>query len=167
MNIYVDIGLIARISAELRDMLGDDFDDATFLDTLDGETDALDIADKMLGAVLETEALAEAVKAQEADMSARRARLEARAEAYKGRLMILLDATGQKKLERPRATISKRAGSLSVRITDEASVPSQLCTVKTTTAPDKAAIRKQIEAGEIVPGAELVRGDDTVSVRTK
>ena len=34
-------------------------------------------------------------------------------------------------------------------------------------AKDKAAIKAQIEAGEVVPGAILVRGGDTVSVRTK
>jgi hypothetical protein len=54
---------------------------------------------------------------------------------------------------------------LSVRIDDDAAIPSQLLTVKTTTAPDKAAIKRQIEAGEHVPGAALVRGDDIVTVR--
>ena len=45
-------------------------------------------------------------------------------------------------------------------------MPTQLCTVKTTTTPDKAAIKRQLEAGEHVPGAELARGDDTLILRS-
>ena len=66
-------------------------------------------------------------------------------------------------MERPIATVSKRIDSLSVKITDEASVPSQLC--KTVTTPDKAAIKAQLQAGESVPGAEMARGPDGVTVR--
>lgn len=167
MNIRPDFHLIERIAADLRAMLGDDFDEVTFLDTLDGETDAADIADKLIAAMQEAEAMAEAVKAQEADLKARRARFEARGDAFRKQMLHLMDAIKMAKLERPRATVSRRAGSVSVEITDEASIPSQLCTVKTITAPDKAAIRKQIEAGETVPGARLVRGDDGVTVRVK
>lgn len=167
MNIHADIPLIQRISAELTDMLGDEFDADTFWDSLDGETDILDVSDYVLNSMFEDEALAEALKAQEAEMKARRDRLEARAKAKKRTLLTLLDASGQKKMERPRATISRRSGSVSVRIVNEADIPSQLTTTKTIVTPDKTAIRAQIEAGEDVPGAELVRGDDGVTVRVK
>lgn len=165
MNIRPDFALIERISESLRDMLGEDFDADVFMDTLDGETNAADIADRVLSGILEAEAMAEAVKLQEADLRARRGRFEARGDAYRKQLLTLLDATGLKKLERPRATISRRAGMASVQITDEASVPSQLC--KTVTTPDKAAIKAQLLAGETVPGAQIVIGDDGVSVRVK
>lgn len=162
---YVNTPLIAAVSSELMDMLGDDFDADTFWDSLDGETDALDIADRILSHMQQDAALAAAAKAQADALAMRAERLGEREKAHKAALLALLDATGQKKLERPLATVSRRTGSLSVRITDETSIPSQLCTVKTTTAPDKTAIKKQIEAGETVPGAELVRGDDSVTVR--
>lgn len=165
MNIRADIPLIQRIATDLRTMLGDDFDEVTFIDTLDGETDAGDIADRLIAAALDAEALAEAIKAQEAELKARRDRITARGEAYRRQLLSLLDATGLKKMERARATISRRAGLPSVRITDETAVPSQLC--KTTVTPDKAAIKAQLLAGEAVPGAEIVMGDDGVTVRTK
>lgn len=167
MNIRADIPLIQRISADLTDMLGDEFDAETFWDSLDGETDILDVSDHVLASMFADEALAEALKAQEAEMKARRDRLEARAKAKKRTLLTLLDASGQKKMERPRATISRRAGSVSVRIVSEADIPSQLTTTKTVITPDKAAIKKQIEAGETVPGAELVRGEDGVTIRSK
>jgi hypothetical protein len=89
--------------------------------------------------------------------------MEARAKAMDAALLSILDATGEKKVERPRATVFRRSGSLSVNITDEASIPSQLC--KITTTPDKAAIKAQLQAGEAVPGAELARGSDGITVR--
>lgn len=161
----IDIRLIELVSAQLVEMLGDDFDAETFWDTLDGETDALDLMDHILASMQEDEALAAAIKAQADELTARQRRIAARAAAKKKTLGAILDATGQKKAERPRGTVSRLAGRMSVQITDEAAVPSQLC--KTTVTPDKAAIKAQIEAGETVPGATLVRGDDTISVRVK
>jgi hypothetical protein len=163
----LDIPLITRIAAELRDGMGDDFDEAAFLDTLDGATDAADIADWMLRKIAHAEAIETAISTEIADLASRKARYGMQSNTMRGRLFTLLDATGLKKMERPLATISRRVGVLSVRIIDEASIPSQLCTVKTITAPDKAAIKAQIEAGETVPGAELARGPDGVTVRVK
>lgn len=163
MSIRFDPRLIETIAADLRDILGDDFDEATFLDTLDGETDALDIADALIARLQESEALSAAAKAQADALAARANRLKSRGAAYKAQMLKLLDAIGRKKLERPAATITRRSGSLSVLITDESSVPSQLC--KVVKQPDKTAIRRQIEAGEDVPGARLERGADGVTVR--
>lgn len=163
MTIRFDPRIVETIAADLRDMLGDDFDDATFLDTLDGETDALDIADKLIAAMQDADALAAAAKAQADALTARASRLKARSAAYKAQMLTLLQATGQKKLERPAATISRRAGSLSVQIVDAENVPTQLCRI--TRTPDKAAIKRQIDAGEDVPGARLERGPDGLTVR--
>lgn len=165
MNIRPDFKLIQLMAEEIRAALGDDFDTEAFLDTLDGETDAAEIADRLLAELAEAEAMAEAIKAQEADMKARRQRFDMRGEAFRRQLLNLLDAVGEKKIERPRATVSRRAGLPSVQITDEAAIPSQLC--KTTVAPDKTAIKAQLMAGETVPGAQIVVGDDGVTVRTK
>jgi len=165
MNIRPDFKLIQLMAEEIRAALGDDFDAEAFLDTLDGETDAADIADRLLAELADAEAMAEAIRGQEADMKARRQRYDMRGEAFRRQLLNLLDAIGEKKIERPRATVSRRAGLPSVQITDEAAIPSQLC--KTTVAPDKAAIKAQLLAGEAVPGAQIVVGDDGVTVRTK
>lgn len=165
MNIRADVTLIEAVSRQLVEMLGEDFDPETFWDTLDGETDALDLIDHVLKSMQDDAALAGAARAQADELFSRARRIQSRADAKKASLKTILDATGQRKVERPRGTISKLAGRLSVSITDETAVPSQLC--KTTVTPDKAAIKKQIEAGESVPGAELVRGDDTISVRVK
>ena len=160
----IDLAHIRRMAAAIATT--DDHDsEPGFLDTLEGETEAVEIADWLIGSILADEAMAAALKVQEAAMKARRDRIEARAKAKRRAGIELLNAAGLKKLERPRATLSRTAGRTSVQITDEASVPTQLCTVKTTTTPDKAAIKRQLEAGETVPGAELVRGDDALTMR--
>jgi hypothetical protein len=165
MNIHADIPLIARVSQQIRDMLGEDDDEQAFLDTLDGETDAVDILDRVIAKMQDADALADAIRGQVNDLTARRQRIDARVEAFRATLLTIIDAMGVAKVERPRATISRRSGLPSVRITDEASIPSQLC--KVVSSPDKAAIKKQLQAGEVVPGAALETGPDGVTVRVK
>lgn len=159
----INLDIIREIAADLAQYR--DEDEALFWDTLDGETDAAEVLDALIRQQMHDGLLCDAIKAQEARIKERRQRIEMRQDAARRMIGRVLTAAGAKKAERPLATVSVREGNLSVRITDEASIPSQLCTVKTTTAPDKAAIKAQIEAGETVPGAILVRGDDVVTVR--
>ncbi|MBN8292857.1 siphovirus Gp157 family protein [Rhodobacter sp. NTK016B] len=164
MSYRIDLPLIERIAAELAPYRDDE---DVFLDTLDGETDALTILDREIEAEQADLTMAEAIETRIATLKARADRVKMRAAAHRTAQKLVMEAIGQKKVERPLATLSLLAGSISVKITNEADIPSQLCTVKAITTPDKKAIRAQIEAGEAVPGAELVRGEETLSVRTK
>jgi hypothetical protein len=159
----LDTNQIAAISDMIRDMLGDDFDDATFWDSLDGETDAGDILDRLIWNTQTDQHNSDAIKEHEAALRLRRQRLEARATANKAAMLAVIDAAGVKKVERPCATVSRREGSVSVQITSPDDIPTQLC--KVTRTPDKSAIKRQLDAGEAVPGAELVRGSPGVTVR--
>lgn len=158
----VPVALIRDIALELAEYRDDE---ELFLDTIDGETDMLDFVDALLIERTHAEALAEAIKAQEARLKARRERIMNRAEAAKRGILAMMQAADIKKLERSLATVSRRAGSVSVQITDEEDLPTQLLTQKITYAPDKAAIKAQLEAGETVPGAILRRGDETLTIR--
>ena len=64
MNMNANIPIIEQVSAELRDYLGDDFDPATFWDTLDGEVDVLDIIDQLIDRNRDAAAHEAAIKAQ-------------------------------------------------------------------------------------------------------
>jgi len=150
---------VADQLAEFRD------DDDAFWDTLDGETDVLDLMDRCLASMQEDEALVGAIKAQIDDLRKRHDRIARRADAWRRSLGVILASAGMKKAERPRGTVNVRPGNLSVRILNEDEVPSQLMREKISRAPDKAAIKSQIEAGEDVPGCTLERGSDIVSVR--
>lgn len=160
----IDLALIERIAAELAPYRDDE---ETYIDTLDGATDARDLLIREVSAEMNDRAMVSAINGQITTLEGRRDRLDARADAHRRAQMMILKAMGLTKIELPAATLSIRAGSISVCITDDEAIPSQLRTVKTTSAPDKKAIRAQLEAGETVPGAELVRGPDTLSVRTK
>lgn len=165
MNFQSQLPLIQRVSKMLCEALGDDFDAETFWDTLEGETNAVDLINHVLRQRSHDKALAEATRAEAADLSARAKRFADRDAAHKKALQMLLDATGQRKVETPLATVSRQKVRASVQITNEAFVPRQLC--KTTVTPDKNAIKKQLEAGETVPGAALVAGHETISIRVK
>lgn len=160
----IDTKLVERV-AQILEPYRDD--EQCFLDTLDMETDAVWWIDKQLAGMQDDNDLTDALSRRIEELSARKKRLDDRAAARKATVLTVMQAMGMQKLERPLATLSVRKGSVRVNITDEASVPSQLCTVKTVRNPDKAAIKKQIDAGETVPGAELVTGDETLTVRVK
>lgn len=157
-----NLTLIEAISNELADYR----DDAeAFWTTLDGETDVVNLLDTFLAGIQNDEALVAAIREQEAALKARRERIDMRAAAKKRVLGQILAAAGMKKAERPRATVSLSPGRMGVRIVNEEDIPSQLMREKVTRAPDKAAIKAQLEAGETVPGAELERGADVVTIR--
>jgi len=165
MNVHANLGLIGIVSEELREMLGDEFDAETFFDTLDGETDISEIITRMLSQRNEAKTFAEASKAIAKDYTDRANRMEAKSKAIQRTFGTLLDATGERKIVHPLATLSRTKGRTSVKITDENQIPSQLTI--TTTKPDGAAIKKQLEANVDVPGAELVTGEQGVTVRIK
>lgn len=165
MNYQTNIPLIEMVSAELTEMLGDDFDAETFWDTLDGETDAMDLIGKLICQREDAKAHEAASKAVAQDYAARAKRLADKSKAISKVLGDILDATGQRKVIHPLGTVSRTAGRVSLKITDETAIPSQLTI--TTVKPDNAAIKSQLESGEVVPGAELVKGEDGVTVRVK
>lgn len=165
MNTHANIPLIEQVSAVLSEMLGEDFDAETFWDTLDGETDAMDIIGRLIRERGEAKAYEAAAGAMADEYAMRKKRMAERQKAIAKALGQVLDAAGQRKVTHPLGTVSRTSGRLSLRIMDEAEIPSQLTV--TTTKPDNAAIKKAIEAGEAIPGAELVRGEDGVTVRVK
>ncbi|MDH5797845.1 MAG: siphovirus Gp157 family protein [Paracoccaceae bacterium] len=155
------IAAVAEVLAPYRE------DGDAFWDSLDGETDILDIIDTLLDGVTMDDAMADAIKARMDDMSVRKFRLEARSAARRAAIGKLLEAAGMKSVERPAATVSVRSGRMQVVITDDAEIPTQLRAPPNPGAPDKGAIGKALGAGEYVPGAQHVRGPDIVTVRTK
>jgi len=160
----LDTHTIAAVAEQIRDLLGDDFDDQTFWDSLDGETDAGDILDRLIWNTQTTQHLIDSIKEHEAALKARRSRLEARVDANKAAILSVMDAAGATKAERPCATLTRRDGSPSVVVTDEDALPSQLCQFRK--VPDKKAIKAQLDAGEAVPGAEIRIGPSGVTIRS-
>lgn len=165
MNSHANIGLIEQVSAALTEELGDDFDAETFFDTLDGETDFMDIVGQLVQRRVEATNFEAANKTIAKTYTDRAVAMSARSKAITKALGRLLDATGQQKVTHPLATVSRTKPRVTASITDESQIPTQLTV--TTTRPDFGAIKKQLDAGEIVPGAELVAGEPGLTVRMK
>jgi len=151
------------MSDNIRAMVGDDED--CFLDTLDGETDAMDVLGKLIQERQEIQANEVAVKALAKTYQERAAKLNAKADAISQTIGHLLDAIGSKKVAHPLATVSRTKARQSVLVTNPEEIPTQLTKVKR--SPDLAAIKEQLEAGEFVPGAEIKLGNPGVTVRVK
>lgn len=161
----IDTAYINRIADDIKLTLGDDFDQETFLDTLDGETDVMDVIGWLIEQRGEAQTFAAACKQHAAEYTERQKRLEVKAKKMASTIGDILDATEQTKIAHPLATISRTKGRQRVVISNEVIVPRRLCV--TTVKPDSAAIKKQLEAGNEVPGAELVTGDKGVTIRVK
>jgi hypothetical protein len=160
----INIGNIQQWADEIRTMTDDQ---ETFLDTLDGQTDALDVLDALVIERAKASAAEDAAKAV-ASMFNDRARRQAEKQASLSRMMgKVLDAIGETKIQRPIGTISRTKGRQSLEVFDEAEIPSQLMRTKITIEPDTAAIKAQLEAGVIVPGAQLKTGEPGITVRIK
>ena len=158
----LDLATIEQVAAMLRDYHDDE---TLYWDTLDGETDVMDIVEYLICEAVEADHHAAAAKGMSKLYADRASRLQMKRRAVNDAIMTIMDATGQDKIPHPLATISRRKGRPSVTIINEEEIPTQL--TKTVRTADKTAIKKQLEAGEDVPGATLDIGADTVSMRIK
>lgn len=156
-------GVILQIDRLLEDYPELQDDDLLRLDTIEGETDALDIANRLARLYRHAEIMQDAIKSERAALANRQARYGNQADGAKAALHTLLQAMDQRKLELPAATVSLRAGSESVEVSDVDELPQGY--FKTSRTADKAAIKAAIKGGDAIPGATLQRSPETVSVR--
>lgn len=158
----IDIENIRRWAEAIRAMTDDE---DTFLDTLDGQTDAVDVLVYMIEARAFAQMKEQASKDMAATFTERARRLSAKQAAITAAMGEILDAMGSEKVALPIATVTRTKARAKVSIVDEAEIPTQLMRVKA--SPDLTAIKAQLEAGETVPGATMSLGDRGVSVRIK
>jgi len=160
---FIKYDEIRRLADSIREICGDDED--TFLDTLDGETDAVDVLGKLIQERLEVLGY-EATNKELAEQYKRRAdKMASKADAINQQMRHLLNAMGVKKVNHALATVSITKPRWSVEVVDEAQVPTQLKI--TTTKPDLRAIKKILDDGEPVPGCRPKVGYEGITVRTK
>lgn len=154
---------LGPIADHIRDLLGDDYDETTFIDTLDGETDAFDVMDQLAVDLVEAKAMEDAAMEMRRVYHDRAQRMANRQTNIRNSIAAILDAIKLEKVKRPLYTASRTKGRDYVVVTDADAVPTQLCMI--TKTPDKTAIKKQIDAGEDVPGATLETSPRGLQVR--
>lgn len=134
-------------------------------DMMEGETDLNAVISKAVRERAEDLALAEGLKGYIAELAERKQRLERRGEAKKELIKGLMDVADLDKLALPEATLFVTAPRVSVTVKDVNELPQGFYVVER--KADKAAIKKSLEAGQPVPGAELEIGLAGLTIRTK
>lgn len=154
-----------EIAAEYRQMvdtlMATDADAQTIADTIEGESYPLEVKAQNVGYAIKTLlANAEAIKGAEAEMSARRKAMEARAANIREYLLQCLTVAGVQKIECPYFCIRIAANPPAVVIDDERQLPVEFMKIPEPppAQPDKKAIGEVLKMGHDVPGARLVRG---------
>jgi hypothetical protein len=156
-HIILEIDRLLESYPELQD------DELLRLDTIEGETDALEIAARLVRWHNHAKAMEKAVAQERADLFKRQERYKHQTENAKTTIETLMRAMDVRKLELAGATVSMRAGSESVVVDDVDELPQGCFSIER--KADKAAIKASIKAGDTIPGARLERGADTISVR--
>ena len=147
MNIHpTQFAEIRREADNIREMLGDDFDPEFFADTLDGETDVMDIIGGILKAITDTEAMEAANKSIATTYNLRAKVLSDRQASLRGVLMRIMDCMGEKTVRHAFATLTMRASKEKPVVTDESAVPLECG--ETTWKPSIELIRKHNYRGE-------------------
>jgi phage host-nuclease inhibitor protein Gam len=162
--VKLDPDHIKRQIDALRRDHPDVFDDVDYAaDVLEGQTDLHAFMDTAAEIVADAEAAADAIKSRQTELGERKARYERKAEALRGVMLSVLEASGQTKVTLPSATISVRSTPPKAQITDEAAVPPSYWRVKREI--DKAAVVAALKNGEAVDGAVLTNGGQTLTIR--
>jgi phage host-nuclease inhibitor protein Gam len=160
---------VGKIILQIDRML-DDYpeleDDADLrLDMIEGETDAMEVATRLVRTIRQSETTVDAIKAEIDMLKARSSRYATRKDRARAVLEGLMDAMGTVKLSLTVATITMSEGREKAIISDENMLPDGYMRIKK--EPDKAAILEALKAGQAVPGAVLSNGGRTLTVRQK
>jgi hypothetical protein len=155
---------VKAIVTHLRDALGEEPDEQLILDTLEGETDAFELARKLLDGIERDEGDCAALISQIQDRNERKARAEKRVAGRREAIMAIMECAGIDKLPLPEATCSLRKVAPKPIVTDPDALPDALC--KFTRKPDMAAI-KAAAINEPLPGVAFDNGGLSLTIRRK
>lgn len=133
-------------------------DERAWLAAIEGETSAIEVAERLMAKVAQRRRLADDAARELADIQARESRFRDQARRLEGTVLRIMEAAQIKRLERGTFDVRLRSGAMRVTIEDETRLPPQF--IRTRAEPDKASIRQALmaEGSQAVPGARLEQG---------
>ncbi len=140
-------------------------DDEEAVDALAEETEFKDAIAWALRKMLDADMMAGAAYQEAERLEKRAKRYEERGRRIKGAILAAMEMAGARKLEMPAATVTVRAGPVSVHVSDIDALPEPMRRVKMSVEPDKQAIKAALEAGQEIPGALLSNGMPVLQVK--
>jgi len=147
--------------AEVEKLADLDLPPEVIEDTLSGLSGDLEVKGQAVAAFIKNlEATAAAIKEAEAGMAARRKALENRAARVKDYLLASMMVAGVKKIECPLLKLTVRDNPPAVEVYEPGLIPSEFMRQPEPPppAPDKAALKEAMKAGQEIPGARLTHG---------
>lgn len=142
-----------------------EFDMDLRLDMMEGETDLFVVVAAAVKARAEAIAFSRAIGDMIKDLSIRACRYDDKADGLKSLIQMLMAEANVDKITLPEATISTVKPRTSVDVLDLEALPQGY--FKTIRHADKTAIKAAIESGETIPGAALVTGEPSITIRVK
>lgn len=165
-RIDLDVAFLEQQIAELIREYPDLADDeALKSDVLEGKFDVESVLSRVLSHLFEADAMLDGMKGLFDSWTERKKRWERRKEFCRSLAQRVLEASGRDKITLPEASVSRSVGRDSVEIVSVDDLPQGLYAVER--KPDKKAIAEQLKAGEELPGARMVKGAPSITVRTK
>jgi len=131
-------------------------------DMLEGSTDLHKIMQHLLDAEREADELIEATKERIEKISARRSMFRLRQTSLRDVMMNIMQRADLRKVILPEATISITRRGPAVQILDEELIPEQFFRIKMEVS--KTALKEALSDGEIIPGAVLDNGSETIRI---
>src|SRR5688572_28593354 len=165
MGLEEEFNRYAELSRRLLEA-DPDIDNLTLGDTLEGATNLKEVIGSVIRSALEDEAMAEGLKIRLEDMRVRLGRLQATAEKKREIALAVMEEADIEKILEPDFTVSVRAVTPGVVITNEADIPEWFWIPQ---APklDKRRLLETLKSGTAVMGAELANTKITLAIRTK
>lgn len=161
-SLYELSGQYRQLAERLANM---DMDAQTVADTIEASGLVDDLQNKAQGVLMVARGAVAHNDAIDAEITRLTALKAQRAHVAKGLhdyLLSNMQAAGIEKIECPLFKISIRKNPPAVEIIDQSEIPAELMVTPepkpVVAAPDKAAIKKLLTAGSVVPGAQLTQG---------
>lgn len=166
MNIETALAELYCAATTLREQFPDlaDSDDAAWMDSIDGMTDGLDLAEYLANRAIHLVAMQAAAIERARTLQARAKRFEAEEDRLKEIILALVEAAGGKKVVRSSVTLSPRATQPKIMASDESATPAQYMVEVVSQRPDRKAIRDALEIGAEVDGWYMQPAGRTIAL---
>jgi hypothetical protein len=160
MSIFEQISIANAIREELAFM---QIEEDIIHDTLEGECDIFECIDWLLNRLSQENCNIDALDAYIAKLKARKERLEASKERWRGILLMAVQATGEKSVKRAIGSVSVSNKPIGIATIDETLVPDDYFVTETIRKIDKARLKKDAIANG-VPGVLLDNGGQVLRI---
>jgi hypothetical protein len=144
----------------------DGVDDQTIADTLEGLQGAIEDKAKAVAAYLQNiKAESVAMKEAEARIAARRKAIDNKVSRMQDYLRDEMTKANLSKLTTPEFSVTVGKPGKTVDIIDVELIDDEYLTTKVTIMADKKAIKKALDAGQEVKGAQFIEGKPRLTIR--